>query len=514
MKLAYIGIIGVFLLIAAIFVLEQKYERFVKEKKNWFVAGILLLFAAVTVFSAWHHECWRDEAQAWCLVRDLSVGKIFAQLKIEGHPALWFLVILPFAKLGLPIETLSVITLAIILTAAYVLLRKAPFPYWIKTLVMFSSVMLYYNSTITRVYALVVLIVFCIAALYEKRFEKPFWYCFFICLLCQTHIVMAGLAIMLWLMYVEELFEKKKEKICWISSLQIPVSLLLVVLELMGSGRTAAEGIFDKIFSDIGASVQELFIQLSLSIGMAIGVELSAVVFYILFLSVVICGIWFFRDYWREILIIGGGIGAQIFIAAFIYATIRQRAILVFLTTIFGYWICMQRKKELNEVSGKTNGVSIWMGRYLVSLLAVAGCISFYTTYSVMVDDYRRSYSGAKEIAEYIEENLPENVVIVSNVSTNVTGISGYNANIRFWDPASNTFFSYVNWGKGGFDTCEAYEDIRDRIVRKFKTTEGIYFLLNRSRVPGDMKYEELELLVEQTPSMIEDEYFSLYKFK
>ncbi|MBO5372560.1 MAG: hypothetical protein J6A75_07560 [Lachnospiraceae bacterium] len=514
MKLAYIGIFGVLSLILSLFIVERKYKSFVNEKKNWIIAGIFCFFAAVTVFSVWHHEYWRDEVQAWCLVRDLSVREIFAQLKIEGHPALWFLVILPFAKIGLPIEALSVLTLGIILTAAYILLKKAPFEYWLKTLILFSSVMLYYNSVIARVYALIILIVFCIAACYENRFKKPFWYCFFIFLLSQTHVVMAGLVIMLWLMYMEELFEKKKSVKYWANSIQIPLGLILVILELMGNGRTSAEGIFGRIFFDIKGSIQEFFRQLQFSIELAAGVEISTGIFYLLFVIIVLCGICFFKGYWREILIIAGGIGAQIFIAAFIYATIRQRAILVFLTIVFGYWICLQRKKELNGASDNTNGMAVWMQRYMVSLLVIVGCISFYTTYLGMVDDYRRSYSGAKEIAEYVEENLPKNAVIVSNVSVNITGISGCCASIRLWDPATDTFFSYVDWGKKGFDTCEAYEDIRDRIIRKFKTTEGIYFLMNRMRIPGDMKYEELELLVEQEPSIIEDEYFSLYKFK
>lgn len=513
MKLAYIGVFGVFLLISAIWFLEHKYKKFVEDRKDIFEIGILLFFTAVTAFSAWHHEYWRDEAQAWCLVRDLSVGEIFAQLKVEGHPVLWFLVIMPFAKMGLPIEALSIITLGIMVVAAYVLLKKAPFPYWMKTLILFSSVMLYYNSVITRIYALIVLIAFCIAALYEKRFEKPFWYCFFIFLLCQTHIVMAGLAIMLWLVYTEEILEKKKDKKCWWCSLQIPFSLLLVVLELKGNGRTSAKGVLEVFFSDIIASVREMLKQLKFSIELASGVEITSVWFLFFFAVVIVCGIYFFKSYWREILIISGGIGAQIFIAAFIYATIRQRAILVFLTVIFGYWICLQRKKELRECVKEKN-VEIWMRRYLVSLMLILGCISFYTTYLGMVDDYRRSYSGVKEIAEYVDENLPENAVIVSNVSTNITGVSGYNSEIRLWDPASNSFFSYVHWGKDGFDFCESYEDIRNRILKQFKTTEGVYFLMNRSRVPSDMKYEELELLVEQEPSIIEDEYFSLYKFK
>jgi len=46
-------------------------------------------------FAIFHHEIWRDEAQVWCIVRNVNLSEIFQITKIEGHPMLWYLLVLP-----------------------------------------------------------------------------------------------------------------------------------------------------------------------------------------------------------------------------------------------------------------------------------------------------------------------------------------------------------------------------------------------------------------------------------
>jgi hypothetical protein len=49
-----------------------------------------------------YHEPWRDEAQAWLISRDLPILSIFRQMNYEGTPALWHIILVPFAKFGAP----------------------------------------------------------------------------------------------------------------------------------------------------------------------------------------------------------------------------------------------------------------------------------------------------------------------------------------------------------------------------------------------------------------------------
>ena len=60
---------------------------------------VFLLYAVVTLIMVFHHEIWRDEAQAWLVVRDLNIIEMAQHVRTEGHPLLWYFVILPLTKI-------------------------------------------------------------------------------------------------------------------------------------------------------------------------------------------------------------------------------------------------------------------------------------------------------------------------------------------------------------------------------------------------------------------------------
>ncbi|MDQ1521816.1 MAG: hypothetical protein QOI55_2889 [Actinomycetota bacterium] len=65
---------------------------------RWLLPAV---FAAVVGVAMWRHELWRDELQAWLLARDsTSVRNLLHNIRYEGHPALWYLLLLPLSKLG------------------------------------------------------------------------------------------------------------------------------------------------------------------------------------------------------------------------------------------------------------------------------------------------------------------------------------------------------------------------------------------------------------------------------
>ena len=51
------------------------------------------------------HEPWFDEAQSWAIARSGTIKEILFEIPhYEGHPPLWHLILVPFAKLGAPYE--------------------------------------------------------------------------------------------------------------------------------------------------------------------------------------------------------------------------------------------------------------------------------------------------------------------------------------------------------------------------------------------------------------------------
>ena len=152
-----------------------------------FATFLILLYSAIGIVLLLHHEPWEDEAHVWLIARDLNIISIFQQMAYDGSPALWYMFLVPFAKIGLPYISEFILHLIIAISAVTVFILYAPFSRVTKVLFIFSYYMVYEYSIIARSYGLSILLLFLIAALYAKRFERPLWYAFLIFLLFNTN---------------------------------------------------------------------------------------------------------------------------------------------------------------------------------------------------------------------------------------------------------------------------------------------------------------------------------------
>lgn len=131
---------------------------------------VFAAFAVQLVVVAANHEPWFDEAQAWLLARDLSAWELLTgQLRYEGTPGLWHLLLMPLAKLGAPYASMQVLTVAIALAGAYVLVRYGPFPLPVTALLLFSFVIGYQYAVVARSYVLLPLLLFLLAHTWPDR---------------------------------------------------------------------------------------------------------------------------------------------------------------------------------------------------------------------------------------------------------------------------------------------------------------------------------------------------------
>jgi len=142
----------------------------------WAAAAPWLLLAAFTILGVvlvLHHEPWRDEADFWLQARDAPLAEIVGRGGYVGTPALWTLLLVPFAKAGFPYATLGFVNLAIAAGAVALLLRFAPFPLPLRALFAFSYFFAYEYAIVARSYALGVLLAFALAALHTRRDDRP-----------------------------------------------------------------------------------------------------------------------------------------------------------------------------------------------------------------------------------------------------------------------------------------------------------------------------------------------------
>lgn len=131
---------------------------------------VFTAFAVQLVVVAANHEPWFDEAQAWLLARDLSPWQLLAgQLRYEGTPGLWHLLLMPLAKSGAPYVSMQVLTVLIALAGAYVLVRYGPFPLPVTALLLFSFAIGYQYAVVARSYVLLPLLLFLLARTWPDR---------------------------------------------------------------------------------------------------------------------------------------------------------------------------------------------------------------------------------------------------------------------------------------------------------------------------------------------------------
>lgn len=129
-----------------------------KNTNRIILTGILLAYVVFNGLLLMRHEQWRDEANVWLMARELSPLQLAAEIKYQGHPCLWYLIVMPFAKLGLPFQTIGVISLSVMTAAAWIFVWKAPFGALVKAVCLFSPVFTYFYADIARNYCLIALL--------------------------------------------------------------------------------------------------------------------------------------------------------------------------------------------------------------------------------------------------------------------------------------------------------------------------------------------------------------------
>ena len=146
-----------------------------------------------------------DEAHAWNIARYLSLTDILTLSKTEGHPFLWFYVLMPIAKTNfLYPYSLYALNLIFMLGTFYLLYKYAPFPTYLKYLITFSAPFLQLYIAFARTYSLGLLLLFAILSLYPHRHKKNILYLSLLLLTANTNLICFLGALTLGIFYFYE----------------------------------------------------------------------------------------------------------------------------------------------------------------------------------------------------------------------------------------------------------------------------------------------------------------------
>lgn len=209
--------------------MKEKFKSwaFSKEHGKCDVITLIIYLLGVCTVS-FFHEPWFDEAQAWAIARSGTIKEILFEIPhYEGHPPLWHLILVPFAKLGAPYElSLAAVNIFFMTLAVAVLLFKSPFPKLIRCLLPFNFFLFYQYGVVSRPYCILVLAIFLAAACYKNRNEHPVKYLLCLALMCAVHsygIIIAGCLCIVWLIEIFTEYKKSgkladilKDRRCWL----------------------------------------------------------------------------------------------------------------------------------------------------------------------------------------------------------------------------------------------------------------------------------------------------------
>ena len=429
-----------------------------KNKANIF---IFIVWFLLTLFALINHEMWRDETQVWCLVRDLPLSEIFQMTRIEGHPMLWYLLVLPFAKLGFSVEVMQIISFLLVALSVLFLLFKSPFNILQKVLITFSAGMVYFLPVIARNYALIPLFIFLLAYFYSKRSEKPWKYSLLLILLSQTHVMMLCFCGVLFLLFA---IEKLKEKKDFIPLLLPVLNFSFLFYSFSKSlnenialvGYREQERTFFELVYDFSYNLFSPYFVSTMPMNCMIFYSALIVILYflfkenkkifVLFLSSFIYIFYIFADVWFS-------------------GSPYQKLFVLMLILIFCLWN-VENKTKLLKIAFNT--------LFFISVVFMI---------PMVVDEYKYSFSGSKQTAQYIKENIQEKEFVVIGYSHIISPLSAMLSDRKFYSDDEKQYLTYFEFNPDKESEVKRPENIRYFIVQEdfFLFEEQGYKLIFKS---------------------------------
>lgn len=528
-------------LLGAISCLADRVLRLCSRVES--VPGKRLELWAMTIYAVAHlvmaifHEPWYDEAVAWQIARCASLKDILFEIPhYEGHPPLWHLILLPFAKLGAPYElSLTLVSLIFAGAAVGLIIWRSPFPRIVRLLLPFTYFFFYQYGVISRPYCVMMLAFMLLAMNYHNRNEKPGRYTLCLMLLCLTSaygIVIAGGLAIVWVWEIWNLqniskFLKtfpKDKRIWWLAAL-LALALLLIA-EIMPREDTAATTELSKNAAQNGLIIRVLYM---------LFVCLPDVLF-----TSVYCDYDFLRTTNFEpisalccaylgvlvlvaIFLIGKQKNTQLvfflpylFFSLFsgiVYFCLHHSGILL-LHFIFWMWISLDSSYMKNKAKGTDAKTSRDIHKLITLGSAISIFISLIWSISAAMLDVSKDYAVGRNVATYISENNLDDYQIMVGwpvtydnedsdtvVSMN-TNRGHYTDNIAPYFE-HNIFYNFMDG-----------EDSRNYTSHKVPTEEESIHTLARWKKQGypDILYMEppLELIWEKE-ELSYDDYTMIY---
>ena len=452
--------------------IKDKIKNNKNLKNNIFIILCFILYMSIVISISFFHEAWEDEAQAWLIARDLDFLQIIEQMKYEGHSFMWHYLLAFFAKSGLPYIFTNVLMFIFAGIICLLVLIKAPFKKLTKILILFSSVFLYYMPIILRPYIIIPLMLIIISILNEKPEKYPITYGICIAILSNSHIIVLGLAVIIYIFYIKEEF---LDKLHTNSKKQNCKLIIGAIIAFLGIFLVVVMAIMGYIFSIAATHGTDQIISV-LYRAINFGKNLSRVLFGVdkygiiilleaLFFTYLIVKSWKINKKQGIIFTIGLMFYLYVQLAIFgIYTD--QRTALIYIFVLFLSWNMTNFFIYLNKMT------------IFEILLIIITILGLPNTIRVIYQEIKYPYNDSKAVANYIDENIEEGSIFITVNWDSISSVEVYlsGKDYKFYDATDCVFMTYATWNKF---LDKKGEDYLENAINKLKeeSNKNLYVL-------------------------------------
>jgi hypothetical protein len=371
---------------------------------------VFLLYALALAVVTCYHEPGTDEADAWLAARDLSVRQVFDYTRqvANGNPATLYLLRMPLAKLGMPYASMLWAHYAIAMLAAAVFLAYAPFPRFTKALILFSYYLGYQYPVIARNYALLTLLLWTTAALYEQRMHRPVLYAVSVFFLYSTTAHGAFFAAVVTGAFAFELLLRRQ----WDKRKIIALAIMFagagaIAVQLWPPTGSYTPGVFEVLHPKV------LLPTLTRAVVVPFGSELLDPIWLVFNLVVLFAALFYLLRRPISLLMFLVGIASLFYIFVCKWCIPYRHAGLIFLWLIFILWV-----SQSEPVSARLIKSAHWLlhfdQRRLLRLLNYALFASCIQATMAWDSEIRIEYSHGLQMAKVISARRWDQTPIAS----------------------------------------------------------------------------------------------------
>ena len=406
-----------------------------------FVVSVTAAYLLITGLVAWHHEMWRDEADGWLFARDGNFLRIVDWSRHAGTPTLWYFLVAPFARLGLPPQSQQLLHLAVATAAVASLLTFAPFSRLTKVLVAASYFFSYEYSVIVRSYALAILLAFSVAALWPSRRRRSVGLAIMVGLLFNVNAQGFFIAAAFLVVFVAEALAERtlRGRNTWAALLMSGAALLswIQVRTPPDPARQGAAHVFNgEAFPWIVGN------------GFLPGASNTTLAFCagLILLTAVTLALRHSRD---ALFVLWFPIAALGVLHSWVWVGGLRHAGFVLIVTLLAIWIAAGHSKTDHDQIVAT---AHRKERRDFSLVAAALLLNAALLYSVVpavrywIDDVRASFSGAQEMAAFIRSHHIDRDPIAAHNLTQCETLLPYLPGRSFWYAGIEQDGTYLKW--------------------------------------------------------------------